>query len=254
MTKTAVALMLLNLQCQGKLDISKNFGELSSRLNDTVYRNIKIENALLMASGVISSKTHKEIQKPLWRKFIRRMVTPIEAINQIGNIATKQGTVFAYAVSDTLALGMLVEDASKEKLSKYFSETIFKHMLPEHDGYWQVAKNGENIGAYGLMLSARDWVRLGIYIINQISSDKCMARHFKTMRSNSITGQYGYQIWLNQADDGRFRLTGHSGQYVAFDIQNGDILVVFSGGKNYEAGMIYNLLWEILSDQALIGK
>ena len=127
-------------------------------------------------------------------------------------------------------------------------------MLPEHVGYWQVAKNGENMGSYGLMLSARDWVRLGIYIIKQINSDKCIATHFRTMRSKSIDGQYGYQIWLNQIDDNRFRLAGSRGQYVGFDIQNGDILAVFSGGRNYQAGKLYNLLWEILSAQALLQK
>ncbi|MFP6734604.1 MAG: hypothetical protein VB959_12260, partial [Rhodospirillales bacterium] len=88
------------------------------------------------------------------------------------------GLAFSTSCLPTFATGLLVEDVANKRLSEFFEETIWLAIKPAHDGFWQVAKNNESMGAYGLMASARDWLRLGAYIIKQISSNKCIGKHF----------------------------------------------------------------------------
>jgi CubicO group peptidase (beta-lactamase class C family) len=132
---------------------------------------------------------------------------------------------------DTIALGLLVEAATKKKFYDYFEEAIWKQSGAEHKGAW-IANNLNQTSTYnGFSATPHDWLRLGLYVLDSRSKDDCFgkflvegSRKVLTTRMFIIGQNYGFQIWVNCHHKVDFCFLGYGRQYLWFNLEKNIVM------------------------------
>lgn len=150
----------------------------------------------------------------------------------------KPGQEFIYQSGDTELLAMVLEKATKMKLSDFVSTYFWKPLGMEQDALWQIDHEGDGVEkAYCCIASnARDFARFGkLYkqggkwngeqIISADFIQKSIHPRFPE------SPQYGYGWWLsNYKNKQIYYMRGHLGQFVIV-IPEDDLIIVRLGHK-----------------------
>lgn len=136
-------------------------------------------------------------------------------------IESKPGQSYKYLSGNTQLLGMVIEKATGEKMSDYFSARFWQPMGAENDALWQVDRDGGTEKAYCCIASgARDFSRMGKLYMHQGNwegkqlLDSALVAKFTKPRFDE-SPEYGYGWWLGNHKGKRFfMMNGHLGQYV----------------------------------------
>ncbi len=241
-TKSFTGLLLIHSLCEkGLIDLDVEMGDLSNRLQGTVYEKVTIRNALKMQSGV-GRNFFKKLQLPMFMSFLKREKTPLDWLGEVKQDSL-QGQNFWYNANDTNSLGILIEDLTRESIATNFSKVFVKDEKFNDDLFWQYSKDGENIGAYGLMASGQDVIRLGSQFMEILDTNKCVSDTYETMMfGDKSKGNYGFQVWVHHSqkgnDDGRFFGEGYGGQYLLMDMADRSVGFIYSVNKKYEFGRV----------------
>jgi hypothetical protein len=237
-TKSFTGLLLIHSICEkGIADLDVKMGDLSNRLKGTDYANVTIRNALKMQSGV-GRKFFKTLQVPMFMSFLKKEKNPLDWLGEVKQ-DSPQGQNFWYNANDTNSLGILLEDITRESIATKFGKLFIKDDNFNNDIYWQYSKDEESIGAYGLMASGQDVIRLGSRFMEILDTNKCVSNTYETMMSGDQSkGNYGFQIWVHhsQRDNSlkRFFGEGYGGQYLLMDRIDKSVGFIYSINKNYE--------------------
>ena len=250
-TKSVTGLMLLQEICQrSDIALDDTIGLFSDRLKKTVYRDASIRNALKMQSGV-GEDFFKKTQKQMFISFLRIEKTPLDWIT---GIADKKpgGQHFWYNANDTNAIGILLEDMSGQSIVDNFSDKFVFLSRALSSVYWQQAKDGEAIGAYGLMVTPRDAISLAIQYLKILDTNKCVETHFNQMsKADKSDGRYGFQVWRHQtiekSDTSKFYMAGHGGQYLIMDRNTGSVAFIYSVFRDYSSEPVIDIFYETLN-------
>lgn len=141
------------------------------------------------------------------------------------------GKEFNYSNFDTIALGLLVQEATKSEFSKYFEKTIWADVGAKSKGGW-VINNKSQISAYsGFSATPQDWLRIGIMVLRELkNTDTCFGNFIKqaTTKQIDVRGpgparMYGYQTWV-QCRSSDFCFVGFGGQYLLFNIEENIVI------------------------------
>ena len=250
-TKSFTGLMLLQEICQrSDIALDDTIGLFSDRLRKTVYGDVSIRNALKMQSGV-GEDFFKNTQKQMFISFLRLEKAPLDWIK--GNDNKKsEGQHFWYNANDTNAIGVLLEDLSEKSIVDNFSEKFVHMSRASSSVYWQQAKDGEAIGAYGLMVTPRDAISLAIQYLKILDTNKCVESHFNQMsKADKSDGRYGFQVWRHQtiekSDTSKFYMAGHGGQYLIMDRNTGSVAFVYSVFRDYSSESVIDIFYETLN-------
>lgn len=230
-TKSVVGTLALLAMCEKGINPSEAMGARSDRLRNTLWSGVPIQSVANMSSGVVSNWVSKH-QRSNFVETLERKATPLEQLMREKGATGRAGS-FEYSGFDANALGLFVEDQYKQKLSSIFATKIWRNMPSSSDGYWQTTKNKENIGAFGLMMSARDWVQLGRYVAHLNKTNPC----FRQSLSNAINDRvrsagngkgYAFQFWLPNGKGSQLEMLGVDGQRVLIDFEREVVLFVYS--------------------------
>ena len=248
-SKSFTGIMLLHSMCQNNIDsLDTKIGNVSQRLKNTIYGSVTIRNALKMQSGVGKNFSKKQ-KYPMWKSFITRKKNPIDWIIGI-NETDEQGKIFQYNANDTNALGIILEDITGRNILGNLNYLFLKYIDLSGNVYWQFAKNGEYIGAYGLMANAYDIIQLGKRFLQILDENKCVANHFDSMMDQDRSdGKYGFQVWIHHTQRGegkrRFFGSGHGGQRLIMDRDDGSVALIYSLNQKYEFGEVHDEFYRV---------
>ena len=135
------------------------------------------------------------------------------------------GNVYNYSNFDTVALGLLVQAATRMSFSEYFEKAVWHTIGAESRGAWFVNSNGQASTYNGFSATPHDWIRIGVMVLNElINTDSCFGKFLKDATSNQISStgaaaSYGYQIWVGcHASETDFCFVGFGGQYLLFNV------------------------------------
>lgn len=129
------------------------------------------------------------------------------------------GTFWNYSTGETDLLGILIQKATKQTLSEYLSEKIWKTWGMEHTAYWLADEcSGLNTGGHGISASLRDYARIGTLMLHHGKQkkldlftsewlDKATSSLYATDKEK---GGYGYLWWVNP--NGSYIAAGIFGQ------------------------------------------
>jgi len=252
-SKSLVSLAVGKAICDGSISsINAKSKEIHEGLNGTSWGEASISDLLKMSSGAFYSdpqrptgwKNQEDIQlnrtiysKQMFQSFL-------ELMQAMDGKEFTPGSRFNYNNYDTVALNLAVEKAAKKSFAKYFEESIWKEALPEESGAWVTNQKGEVAGYFGFSATSRDWIRIGLYVLESLQKNDCFGQYLKEATREQIVANwpinnsYGYQIWTKcTAVQDSFCFIGNHGQQLIFDPKNNIVLYAHASSNST------NTLW-----------
>lgn len=239
-SKSLVSLTVGRAICDGHIkSIDDELKKYVPALSGTSWGESSIRNVLMMSSGAYKTAVqfdgHKsaEMQRTLGSALYDGKMSDdfIDMMRSADEKISPSGKDFNYSNFDTVALGLLVQSATKTDFANYFEKTIWADSGAESRGAW-VINNKSQASAYaGFSASPQDWLRIGVMVLREIKNqDTCFGKYLKEATSKKIdtfrpgpAAAYGYQIWV-QCRSSDFCFVGFGGQYLLFNVEK-DIVV-----------------------------
>ena len=145
--------------------------------------------------------------------------------------AAPAGTKWLYSTGETNLVGTLVQQATKKPLATYLAEKVWGPAGMEQQATWLLSKTGKEIGGCCVQAAARDYARMGVFIVNgamfngqSIVPDGWWAEATTKQADIGQPGRgYGYQWWTY--DDGTFAARGIFGQGIFLDTKRKLVIV-----------------------------
>lgn len=176
-SKVIGATIMLFLEEEGKVDVNKNVSAYLPELKGTEWDNVKVVEALDMATGLNGtehdepnhdSRTNPEQLWFQWAVSIGVLPNITNNTSQWYDILGKMKrtkpayTSFEYNSINTFIVNRIVERIGNKPLTDQFSERIWSKIGMEHDGYMATTPEGMSLG-FGFMNSTlRDLARFGM--------------------------------------------------------------------------------------------
>lgn len=207
---------------------------------------ITIRHLLMMSSGLDWEESAKN---PLSENAESYYGTDLYGLVTRQHTIEKPGVRFEYQSGNSQLLGYIVERATKQDLSSYAQEKIWKKIGSEQNAFWSLDKKDGDEKAFCCMYAcARDFGRLGKLILQkgkwndeQVISESYMNEMFKNSDLETEEGvrnfRYGLHIWTYLRDKNPvYYCRGILGQYI-ISIPHKNLIIVRLGSKrdkNYE--------------------
>ena len=160
------------------------------------------------------------------------------------------GEFNAYASSDTMALGLVLEAATGERVADYLATRLWAPMGAEADATWSTDRTGREIALCCLNATLRDYARFGrLYLEGgaregrQIVPADWVAASVTPEAAHLQPGEnpasdwtfgYGYKWWIPEDPQGDFTAIGVWGQYVYVDPTREVVIVKTSTDPEFD--------------------
>jgi len=221
-------------------------------LRGTGYEGVCIRDVLQMSSGVCFVEDYTDPEAEIAR--LAAATAPggsLDAFMATMVSCRPPGTLCMYSSADTQALGMLIAGATGRTVADYMQERLCEPLGMESPGYWVVDSFGREMAFAGLLLTARDFARIGElyrnggdwrgrrivpsdYVAASVRAD---APHLQPgapiVGDHALGPGYGYQWWLPAGERGAFSAIGVYNQYVYVDPTRGVVVVKLSANPAY---------------------
>jgi CubicO group peptidase (beta-lactamase class C family) len=184
-----------------------------------------------------------------WGVAIAQMYATTDTMWFIKNnrkMAEAPGTKAEYRSVDTQMLGMIIRKVTGEKVSDYFSKTVWQKVGAKYAGTWNVDRVGGQEKTFCCFnASAIDYAKVGLMLLNNgyVGSERVVSADWiKRLRTPVVKLDrdwgYGAQIWHPYPDI--MMMMGLHGQYVYIDPATRTVIVKSSDvptGKEDEAAV-----------------
>ena len=215
-------------------------GQITPR-SDRRKQAITLEHLLTMRSGLSwpeSQYNADSPQSPIY-KMVRTRDWPAYVLSQ--PMTGEPGAAFNYSSGNAHVLSAILQKATGEQTKAYAMPRLFGPLGIE-DPAWSVDAAGNNIGGWGLQLTARDMARFGFLYLHGGAWDgqqivpagwveRATAPHLQVDERR----WYGYQWWIYPF--GAYAAEGMGGQYI-FVAPGQDMVVVFTADLGADAGTL----------------
>ena len=218
----------------------------------SAYDVVSIKDVLQMSSGARWNEDYNDPASDVYRlaaamgdggtleHFVATMVRD-----------TEPARVCRYNSGDTQALGHLLVKATGRSITDYMQEKLVEPLGFSSPAYWLVDSAGMEVAFAGLVMTARDFAKIGelyrnhgVWHGNQVvpeswvrSSLTSDADHLQPGRpvigSHPLDLGYGYQWWLPAGDSGEFSAIGVYNQFVYIDPASKTVIVKLSANRLY---------------------
>lgn len=196
------------------------------------YEGVSIHDVLTMSSGVSFDEDYDSFfSDVMWlpiRIFGFRESVP-EVLVELER-GREPGTYNEYISSDSLALSLLLSNATGRSVSQYLEETLWIPAGMEHPAAWNIDYHGNELTHAFLSVTLRDYARFGRLYLNEgrrdgrpiIPADWVRASldhpepHLQPGDNPASfwTFGYGYQWWIPEQPEGDFVAIGVWGQFI----------------------------------------
>lgn len=203
-------------------------------LQGSAYDEVSVRQLLTMTSGVQWNEDYADPNSDV-AKFNNHQPEPgeealVSYMRQLPR-AAPPGTRWLYSTGETNLVGTLVQQATQKPLATYLAEKVWGPAGMEQEATWLLSKTGQEIGGCCIQAAARDYARMGQFILNgaqahgqSIVPDGWWAAATTKQADIGVPGRgYGYQWWTY--DDGSYAARGIFGQGIFIDPQRKLVIV-----------------------------
>ncbi len=210
---------------EGKINsVNQKVGDFIPEYKLEGKSEITIKDLLTMSSGIDFGESYGD---PFG--FMAKAYYGTDLYDLTVNKEVKQnpGEVWKYQGGNTLLLSFILEKATGETLSDYFSKKFWKPLGASQDALWTISeKNGLERAYCCFYSNARDFALIGQLILDsgawngkQLISKTFFKNSFKPINisdeSNQVIDYYGYQWWMGNYKGAAFYYArGIQGQYI----------------------------------------
>ena len=195
-------------------------------LKGSAYDDVSVRQLLTMTSGVQWNEDYADPNSDVAKFNNHKPDAGVEAaVSYMRKLprAVPAGTRWLYSTGETNLVGSLVQQATKKPLATYLSEKVWGPAGMEQQATWLLSKTGQEIGGCCVQAAARDYARMGQFILNgamvngqSIVPDGWWADATTKRTDIGVPGRgYGYQWWTY--DDGSYTARGIFGQGIFID-------------------------------------
>lgn len=215
-------------------------------LEGSAYGQTTLRHLLRMSSGLTFTERYDgtdDIARLSRASFIRSPTAVTEVLRTITDRHAPPGEKFVYASAETDVLGRALAGATGRNLAALTAEWLWQPIGAEHDAFWRIAGDGQEVAHGFFNASLRDWARLGLLLANDGKVDARQvlpseylldatdpARQpaaFKPRVATPYHG-YGYQFWLMPLRERTFVMQGVHGQALYVQPSSGVVMVLAS--------------------------
>ena len=195
-------------------------------LKGSAYDDVSVRQLLTMTSGVQWNEDYADPNSDVAKFNNHKPDAGVEAaVSYMRKLprAVPAGTRWLYSTGETNLVGSLVQQATKKPLATYLAEKVWGPAGMEQQATWLLSKTGQEIGGCCVQAAARDYARMGQFILNgamvngqSIVPDGWWADATTKRTDIGVPGRgYGYQWWTY--DDGSYTARGIFGQGIFID-------------------------------------
>ena len=195
-------------------------------LKGSVYDDVTVKQLLTMTSGVKWNEDYADPKSDV-ALFNAHKAEPgvdvtVSYMRKLEREAPP-GTKWVYKTGETNLIGVLVSSATKQKLSDYLSEKVWRPFGMEQDASWLLGSTGHEISGCCLQASTRDFARFGLFILgggmaggkSVLPDGWIAAATTKHADTDQAEDGYGYQWWT--VNGGSYAAKGIFGQGIFID-------------------------------------
>ena len=207
-------------------------------MKGSAYDDVSIRQLLTMTSGVQWKEDYGDPLSDVARFNNHQPEPGVDAlVSYLRKLprAVPAGTRFNYSTGETNLVGVLLAQATGKPVAQYLGEKIWEPAGMEAPATWILSKTGQEISGCCLQASARDFARIGQFILEgtrangqPVVSEGWLAEATSTRVGIGAPGRgYGYLWWIYP--DGSFTARGIFGQGLFIDPKRR--LVIASNGN-----------------------
>jgi Beta-lactamase class C and other penicillin binding proteins len=251
--KTVTAMTVGHAICEGKLKSTTEAGELVPELRETGYEKVTVAHLLTMSSGIKDGsyhaagtpKTQEKIRQVHAGQAQWRDLLPLVNQKQTGFLGKplEAGESFEYKEMDAFVLGLMVQAAAGQPLSKYMESTLFKSVGVEGPVALREDRFKTTYAPTVARMTLPDWTRFAAWVRKQEAQAGCIGDFVRAATRTQVANKsnvgfnlhrgYGYFVWTdNPRHRDSYWAWGFGGQRIAWNHSNGRMLVVFSSLEN----------------------
>lgn len=260
-TKSIVSILLgitLKEQKAPKIDIE--IGSFFGNNNKTTIKeHLKMTTGMDWGKDILEEPyTLEMINSKSWIKYIlNKKYNEKKAFKYNGGSSHLIGKIIA------LTSDMNLEEYAKNKLFNLLEidstkdieeiEYPLRKTIWTRKKHWDVDIENNNIGAFGLSLTARDLLKIGNLIIKEYEKNKILDSEYLNLMINDITkvsniGYYGYHWWIRKIKDIKIiSALGIGNQYLTIVPEIKLVLVLLSKNSSENDLEIEKIYRNILS-------
>lgn len=237
MSKSIVSMLVGIAVEQGAIESVDDLAtEYAPELAGSGYDGVTIRQLLQMRSGVDYEERYDFGENPSLAAVIHENAI-VQNKERFADRAptvkrkAEPGSRFNYATLDTAVLGLALERATGQSLSKFMSENLWEPTGMEWPGFW-IADGppgvGRELAGMGYNATLRDFGRLGLLMLNDGKVGDRQIIPEEWVRASTemapLTGNegvavgdgdgYGYQWWRVDDNPGAFAAVGLQGQFI----------------------------------------
>jgi len=226
-------------------------------------RRIRLRDVLSMTSGLDWDEDSRPYGDPLNSETAMDAASDYYRFVLSRPVAAPPGERFRYSGGDTMLLAAVMERATKQRLSKYAQQVLFRPLGIE-SYEWITYPDGTPIAASGLRLLPRDMAKFGLLYMQhgqwrgtQVVPEAWVKASTSAQAKVSDRPfgfqNYGYQWWLGAARDDAhtpwIMAVGYGGQRIML-IPSRDLVLVMTAGL-YRSRAQTDITFEVLLDGVL---
>lgn len=224
---------------------------------------IRLRDVLSMTSGLEWDEDSRPYGDPLNSETAMDAASDRYRFVLSRPIAARPGEKFRYSGGDTMLVAAVIERATKQRLSKYAEQALFRPLgIERYD--WITYPDGTPIAASGLRLLPRDMAKFGLLYLQrgqwhgtQVVPEAWVQASTSAQAKVSDRPfgfqSYGYQWWLGAARDDAhtpwIMAVGYGGQRIML-IPSRDLVMVMTAGM-YRNRAQTDITFEVLLDGVL---
>lgn len=223
--------------------------------NSELDKSLTIKSLLTMSSGIDFGESYTN---PLGFQAKSYYGTDLKTLVKDFTLSFKPDSIWKYEGGNSILLGIILEKATKQSISDYFSEKIWSKIGTRKPAFWNLdKKDGMEKTFSAIYSNARDFARMGKLYLNrgawegkQIISNTYIQESISYIGIKDSKGKlcnhYGYHWWLGTYNNKPFFSSiGMRGQYVV--VVPEDNLIVVRLGHDRPQKKVNNLRIDIYS-------
>jgi CubicO group peptidase (beta-lactamase class C family) len=218
----------------------------------TDYGAVSIQDLLTMSSGLGFDENYDSYTSDItllpirvfgFREALPDLLVETEAVGE-------PGLYNRYVSSDSIVLGLVVQEATGMSLGQFLEENIWIPAGMENPAYWNTDFHGNALGHAFLSATLTDYLRFGQLVLNdgrrddrQLIPPECIFESVVRSEERLQPGPnphsdwtfgYGYQWWIPEEPQGDFAAIGIWGQYIYVHPEYRVVIVKTSADAGYD--------------------
>lgn len=247
MAKSVTALLVGIARERGHIaSLDEPAQKYAKALEGSAYGATTVRQLLRMSSGLTFTERYDgtdDIARLSRASFSRSPTAVVDVLRSIRDRHSPPGERFVYASAETDVLGRVLAAATGRNMAELTAEWLWQPLGAEHDAFWRIAGDGQEIANGAFNASLRDWARLGLLLAQdgKVDTKQIVPREFlldatdaarqsaafKPQKATPYMG-YGYQFWLLPLRERTFAMQGVHGQALYVQPSSGIVMVMTS--------------------------